>query len=290
LTFFQLLSFVSGLAYLALCLLIAVFRARKECPRESLFGNASTIGPSAEKNGRRFLWSLSASCALSSFLFMPCGTLPSLLSVSGGALAAIGVLALALVFQGGRERAGKWAHRSACVPFSLAVSLAAIAHYARQRGVPGELYALDAYVATPLTSVTDAWEKSGLYALAVASLLALYGALPTRRLPTHEGKSPKADEDFLAALTAELWILATVAFWVCLFFPHSLAYDQVSEISVLGGLALNALIFWGKVLGLKWLLRRLREKWPYDLPFHTLALFVLSGIGAWLLLLDTPVA
>jgi hypothetical protein len=274
--FSRLLGFVSGLAYLTLCLLIAASRARKKCLREE----ASTIGQSAGENDRSVLWSLSASglISLSSFLFMPCGTLPSLLSVSGGALAVIGTLALAPVFRDGWARSRGWR-----LPLCLAVSLAAIAHCARQRGLPGELYALDAYVSMPFMSVTDAWGKSGLCLLAAASLFALYGALPAQQRSTR-------GESLLATLVAEVWMLAAIGFWVCLFFPHSLAYGRIPEISVLGKLALDALVFWGKVLGLAWLLGGAREKWPHDLPFHTATLCALSGIGVWLLLLDTPVA
>ncbi|MDR2614769.1 MAG: hypothetical protein LBC91_05560 [Candidatus Accumulibacter sp.] len=295
---FQALSVVSGLAYLALCLLIAVSRAWGKCPREGGSEKAFIIVPPVEENGGRFLSPLSLSClvSLSSFLFMPCGTLSSLLPASGGALVILGGLTLALVLRGVRERvrgvreSREWAYRQVCVPLCLAVSLAAVAHYARQRGVPGELYALDAYVAMPLTSVTDAWGKSGLCVLAVASLLALYGALPARRLPSGEEKRPEAGDAFLATLAAEIWMLAAITFWVCLFFPHSLACGRVPMISALGGLALNALIFWGKVLGLEWLLEKLREKCSRDLPFHAPVLLTLSGLGAGLLLLDAPAA
>ncbi|MDR1661900.1 MAG: hypothetical protein LBR95_05660 [Azoarcus sp.] len=286
---FQPLGFVSALAYLALCLLIAASRAWEKCPREGLFENTSITEQSAGESSRHFLCSLSASCliSLSSFLFMPCGTLPSLLSASGGALVVVGTLAVAPGFWGGWAKTGKGWARRAGVAFCLGVSLFAIARYARQRGIPGELYALDAYVATPLMGVTDAWEKWGLHALAAASLLALCGALPAPRLSARGEKLPESGEAFLAALAAELWMLAAIVFWICLFFPyafsHFLDYHAPgSWIFSVGGFALDALIFWVKALGLEWGLGRMREKW-LRVPFHASIPFALLALGAWLL-------
>jgi hypothetical protein len=261
---FQPLGFLSGLAYLALCLLIAASCAQRKCPRDA------SAGPRPAENGGR----LSASCliSLSSFLFLPCGALPSLLSAPVGALAVVAALAAAPGL-GGRE--WKWARRAGAA-FCLGVSLWAIARYARQRGIPGELYALDAYTATPLLGVAEAREKAGLCLLAAASLLALYGAALAR---LHA-------RGVLAALAAELWMLAAIAFWICLFFPYSfshfLAYASGSWILSVGGFLLDALVFWGKALGLEWLLSKLQEKWPRD-PVHASIPLALLAPGAWLL-------
>ncbi|MDR0379312.1 MAG: hypothetical protein LBI62_05120 [Candidatus Accumulibacter sp.] len=232
---FQFFGFLSGLAYLALCLLIAVPGARK-----------SVLSSAAEKDGGYFLPFVSCLICLTLFLFMPCGTFPALLPFSGGALIVVAGLALAPGFRSGQGRWGERLRRQACVPLCFAVSLMAMAHYARQRGIPGALYALDTYVNMPVMSVTEGWETPGVCLLAVLSLLALCRVLPVR-LPV----SGDAGEAFLSALSAELWSLAAIALWVCLFFPFSFAFDQASSISAVGGLALNALVFWVKVLGLK---------------------------------------
>ncbi|MDR0439461.1 MAG: hypothetical protein LBI59_00530, partial [Candidatus Accumulibacter sp.] len=47
---------------------------------------------------------------------------------------------------------------------------------------------------------------------------------------------------------------------------------------------LNALFFWAKVLAVKWLLEKLREKYPRGAPFHASISLILWGIGACLLL------
>ncbi|MDR2788327.1 MAG: hypothetical protein LBD06_08215 [Candidatus Accumulibacter sp.] len=279
---FQPLSFLSGLAYLALCLLIAASGARKKCLRDGLSGSEFTIRHWAGENGGRFLSFVSCLISLSSFLLMPCGTFPSLFPVSGGALIVIGALAVAPGFRGG----WKWARRQGIAPLFLGVSLAVIARHARQRGVPGDPYALDAYVSMPIIGVAEGTEKAAVCILAVVSLLALRKALPARRFLAFGENFLRDGDAFPGALAAELWMLAVVGFWVCLFFPYSFTHRPVSEISALGGLALNALIFWGKVLGLKWLLGSLREKWPRDPPLHVWVLFALLGLGVWPLLFD----
>ncbi|MDR3220937.1 MAG: hypothetical protein LBU46_02860 [Candidatus Accumulibacter sp.] len=282
---FQPLGFLSGLAYLALCLLIAASGARKKCRFDfSDPAEASTIGQLAGESGQpppvsrspksSFLLSVSCLISLSSFLFMPCGTLPSLFPDAGGALIALGGLAAALGFRGCAAM-----RRQGCVALCLGVSLAVIARYAQQRGVPGELYALDAYVAMPIVGVAEGGALPGVCILALASLFALRQASPARNANPLGG-----GEALLAALAAELWMLAAIGFWVGLFFPFSFAFGQLSEVSALGGLALNALVFWGKVLGLEWLLGKLREKWPHDTPRHASILVALLALGVWLLL------
>jgi hypothetical protein len=229
---FQFFGFLSGLAYLALCLLIAVPGARKNVPPST-----------AEKGGGHFLPSISCLICLTLFLFMPCGTLPALLPFSGGASIVVAGLALAPGF---RRCSGKCLCRQIVAPLCFAVSLMVIAHHAQQRGIPGALYALDTYVNMPVMSVTEGWEIPGVCLLAALSLFALYHAL-SARVPV----SGDAGEAFLSALSAELWSLAAIAFWVCLFFPFSFGFGQTSAIPVVGEFALNALVFWGKVLGLK---------------------------------------
>jgi hypothetical protein len=294
---FQLSSVLSGLAYLALCLLIASFRAWGECLRDGAIqghdykasdeessageGDRSSLAPPSPQSS--FLSSASCLISLSLFLLMPCGTLPSLLPVSLGASIVVIGLAAAL----GLGDGWKWIRRQAGVPLCLGVSLAVIARYVRERGVPGELYALDAYVAMPVVGVAEGAGRLGVCLLAAASLLAIWRAMPARRGAV-SGRQPLAGgETLLAALAGELWTLAAIAFWVCLFFPASFAFGEAQEVAVLGGSALNALLFWAKVLAVEWLPGRLREKCPLGAPLHALIPVALLGLGAWLLL-DAP--
>jgi hypothetical protein len=284
---FHPLGFLSSLAYLALCLLIAASGAWKKYQRGNDPTDASTIGQFAGEDSRlsppslfpRVLLSISCLISLSSFLFLPCGTLPSLFPFSGNALLAVGGLMLALGF---RSISGGWdvARRQWRTPLCLGVSLIVIARYAQQRGVPGDLYTLDAYVAMPIIGAAEGVGKLGVGVLAVASLFALWSA--AGRVSSSEEKPKRAGETLFAVLASELWMLAAIGFWICLFSPFSFAYNQDSEISSLAGLALNALFFWGKVLGLEWLLGKGRGKSPRNMPFHVL--IILLGLGAWLLL------
>jgi hypothetical protein len=187
---FHPLGFLSCLAYLALCLLIAASGAWKKYLRGNAPTDASTIGQLAREDDRQSSssffptvslsssFSLFISCLISlfSFLFLPCGALPSLFPFFGNALFAVGGLALALGFRGvsgggGAPRRQWWA------PLCLGVSLIVIARYAQQRGVPGDLYTLDAYVAMPIIGAAEGVGKLGVGVLAAASLLALWNAL-----------------------------------------------------------------------------------------------------------------
>jgi hypothetical protein len=261
------LDILSGLAYLAVCLLIAMYGARKRCPPEE----------STPENGESLPLSpplfLSCLVSLLFFLFIPCGVLPSLLPVSCGALLAIGGLIVASGFLALSE-GWKAAYRRAWAPLSLGVSLAVIARYGEHRGVPGDLFTLDAYVAMPIVGAAEGMGKAGVCILAAASLFALWISF--------EEKPPAEGQALPTALAAELWALAAAAFWVCLFFPFSFASSGGVESSELAGSVLDALVFWGKVLGLRWFLgqrRKFRSTWV-----HGAILLVFLEIGAWLLL------
>jgi hypothetical protein len=284
---FHPLDFLSCLTYLAFCLLIAASGAWKKYLRGSDLTDVSTIGQLAGEDDRQWPPPLLISCLISlfSFLFLPCGTLPSLFPFSGNALLAVGSLALAPGFRG---ISGGWevARRQWRVPLCFGVSLMLIARYAQQRGVPGDLYTLDAYVAMPIIGAAEGVGKLGIGVLAAASLLALRRV--GGQVPSSEEKlaGPGVSKTLLAVLASELWMLVAIGFWVCLFFPFSFAYEQDSEIFGLFGLALNALFFWCKVLGLEWVLGK---KWgeerkisPQGIPFHVLIMLLV--LGAWLLL------
>jgi hypothetical protein len=295
---FHSLGFLSSLAYLALCLLIAASRAGKKYQRGGELTDvtdASTIRQLTGESGRQsspflsptVLLFMSGLISLISFLFLPCGTLPSLFPVSGSALLVLGGLALALGFRCIRCMSGGWnvLRRQCWTPLCLGISLAVIARYAQQRGVPGDLHTLDAYVSMPIIGAAEGVGKLGVGVLAAASLLALWDAAGQ---VFSERKPADAGETLFAALVAELWMLAAIGFWVCLFFPFSFTYSPDSEVASLVGVALNALFFWGKVLGLEWVLGKQQGKWqekfPRGIPFYGLILFMLSSFGAWLLL------
>jgi hypothetical protein len=235
--------------------------------------------PTGKNGGPTVALFLSCLFPLSSFLFIPCGTLPSLVPASIGALIAVGALVATPCLRG-----WQWIRHLGGAPLCLGASLAVIARYARERGVPGNLYALDTYVAMPVVGVTEGMGKLGFCILGAVSLFVLWRALPERRLPASGEKSLAGGDALLAALAGELWMLAAIAFWVCLFFPASFALGGRSGIATLGGLALNALFFWAKVLAVEWLLEKLREKYPRGAPFHAAIPAALLGIGAWLLL------
>ena len=199
---FHFSGLLSGLAYLAFCLLVAASRAGKKYRRD-----ASTIGQDGGESPA--LPSVSCLISLFSFLFLPCGALPSLFPVSGGALLAAGGLTLALGFRGWNAPRRQW-----WIPFCLGVSLTVIARYAQQRGVPGDLFTLDAYVAMPVFGAAEGAWKPGVGVLAAASLLALCPA--SNRKPS--------GETLPDALAAELWMLLALGFWVGLFFPFSFAF------------------------------------------------------------------
>ncbi len=289
-------GFISGLAYLALCLLTAGACAWRKCHHlhqasqeaaEDLSAN-STIDQLARKSGLPpvfpLLLSLSISglIALLSFLFMPCGTLPAFSAASHASLA---VLAGLFVSLGTQAAACGWATLRCrwLVPSCLGVSMVAMAQYAEQRGIPGGLYALDTYVAMPLMAVADGRERLGMGMLALASLLALWKAAPARPAVKNEYGSDEMDRVFFKAWVSQLWMLAAIGFWVCLFFPFQLVPDAGTGMYVLGSFAANAFLFWGKLLALNWLLGWFKEVGLRIVPFLAPVLSVLVCAGAWLL-------
>jgi hypothetical protein len=119
----------------------------------------------------------------------------------------------------------------------LGISLALLALYARQRGLPGDLLSLDSYAAMPLRELTESREKIGLLLLASACLLACLrerrDALP---LPLAENTPEPAD----TGLPGELSRLAACAFLLCLFMPLNFLRAPGSPVAIF---LLNAAFF-----------------------------------------------
>jgi hypothetical protein len=183
-----------------------------------------------------------------------------------------GALALGLLAVSAGCSAGCLGGWRACVshvqPFArLGLALAISAWYARQRGVPGDLLSLDAYVAMPLAGAAES--------PAVAAGLALLGlgALPLIR-------------DETADLAASLRHLAGLAVWICLFLPVCPARDLgLGDVAGFApGFALDALYFWGKILALDFVLRLAAARVPPRLSPRLAAVQTsCAAVGAFLL-------
>ena len=287
------LSFLSGLAYLALCLLIACFCAWQKTLHfrntQTEHGDTSgefTVGqfslqseesptfptPSHQSIPSLFLSGL---ILLLTFLFLPCGILPAFLPIPYGAAFILVALFISLGIQTTFTAVKKEGQQRWPVPFCLSISIVSIASYAQQRGIPGELYSLDTYVAMPPIGVMGNVEKSGTILLALASLLALWKASPAGLT---ENKPADAKIVLLEALVSELWMLAAIGFWVCLFFPVSLMNDYRGGIAGIGNITVNTFFFWGKVLALNFLFFWSKDKFPMNRSFFT-TLFVLLCAG-----------
>ena len=242
-------------------------------------GVAQSI-PEQHTQSSRLARTLAACVAFASFLAIPLGSLPALLPFSWGALAVPACLALASGF------AGEWrwdgaTRRQARVLAFLGLSLALFAWYARQRGVPGELFSLDSYAATPLAGLMGWGERLGMLLLALALLLAVRdvqqdlasGLARVTRLEPGEARAAVA-----SALVRQIWILAVLGMTVCLFAPFSPAgWLGMSGIT---GTAADALFFWLKVLLADHALWLAGNKLPQLSVCRSWAQMLLAGLGA----------
>jgi len=279
---FRLLNVLFALAYFALCALLAAVCIRAKA--RALFSRAldgiEQPAPGHHTQGSRLPLSLASSAALAAFLWIPLGSLPTLFPFSWGALAVPACLALASGF------AGEWSwdgatRRQARVLAFLGLSLALFAWYARQRGVPGELFSLDSYMATPLAGLMEWRERLGMLLLALALLLAVRDVqqnlaselVQVTRLDPGEARAVVA-----SALVRQIWILAALGMAVCLFAPFSPA-GWLGMVGITGTVA-DALFFWLKVLladHTLWLTGNKLPRLSVCLPW---AQILLAGLGA----------
>ena len=251
---------LSGLACFLFCVLLAAIGVRAKVrvllERVSVYESglpviAESITQPAPNNhiqDKRLAVSMTSSAVLFAFLWLPLGSLPPLFSFSWGALALLGSLAVATGLEGGWHWDGV-TRRKTLVLAWLAFSLMFFAWYARQRGVPGELFSLDSYVVTPLADIMGWQGKFGMLLLALAFLLALRGvqqdlASGLVRIARLEGD--EARTTIILALVRQIWIFAVLGVAVCLFVP----FCPAGRLGMSGvtGIVTDVLTFWLKVL------------------------------------------
>jgi len=279
----RLLEIFFSIACFALCTLLAAacVRAKARALLDHDPDESSQSEPQHRTQGSRLALSLAAFTALAAFLGIPFGTLPALLSFKGwGALVVLACLTLASGF------AGEWKwdaamRRRTCVLVFLGLSLALCVWYARQKGMPGELFSLDTYVVTPLAGLMGRWERLGMLLLALVLLFAVRdvqqdlasGLAWLTRLEPSEARAAVS-----WALAGQVWILAVLGVAVCLFVPFSpAAWLGMSGVT---GMVVNVLLFWLKVLivdHVLWLARNTLPQLSARLPW---AQVLLAGLGA----------
>jgi hypothetical protein len=289
---FHFLELLSGLACFVFCGVLAAVCVRTKL--RSLLGRApgqesgpfampDSITQAAPKNHKqdgRLVTSLAACAALFAFLGMPLGSLPALVPFSWGGLAVLGCLAFAL----GCEQNWRWDGATRRKAYSLAflgLSLSLFAWYARQRGMPGELFSLDSYVAMPLAGLMGWRERIGMLLLALVFLLTVRNvqqdlASGLALVPRLEHGETRAA--VVAALLRQIWILAVLGVAVCLFVPFCPA--GWLGISGVTGVAVDALVFWLKVLIADHVLWLAANAFPQAFARLSLAHIPLAGIGA----------
>jgi len=197
-----------------------------------------------------------------------------------GGPAALGCLALASGFAGDWRWDGA-AQRKARVLAPLALSLALFAWYARQRGMPGELFSLDSYVVTPLAGIMEWQGRLGMALLASALLLAvrdvqrdmISGLAQVTRLEADAARAV-----VVSALVRQIWIFAVLGVALCLFAP--LCPAGWLGMSGVTGVAADALFFWLKVLLADHAVWLAADKLPQASVRLPSAQVPLAGLGA----------
>jgi hypothetical protein len=289
---FHVLELLSGLACCVFCSLLAAVcvrakarallgRAPGQAPR--LSASLDTIAQPAPKShtqGSRLSLSLASCAALAAFVWIPLGSLPALFPAAWGGLAALGCLALASGFAGNWRWDGATRNKARVLAL-LALSLALFAWYARQRGMPGELFSLDSYAATPLAGLMEWRGRLGMALLASALLFAvrdvqldlLSWLAPVTRLEVEEARAA-----VVSALVRQIWIFAVLGVALCLFAPFCPAgWFGMSGVT---GIAADALFFWLKVLLADHAIWLAANKLPQTFVLQPPAQALLAGLGA----------
>lgn len=203
--------------------------------------------------------------ALAALLGIPPGPLPALAGSAGGACALGGLLLGSLALPPALRRAG------VCAVLLLAAAMGLCAAFARQAGVPGDLWTLDAYAALPLPMLAQGWTCAGLLTLALVSLWGLWRA--TEAVPaamseitpssTPGPTSGSTPESLSARVRCRLWLWAALGVWVALFWPTGLT--AMLPVPLLPGIALDVGYFFAKLfclsLALTWARRAAQRRW-----------------------------
>ena len=287
---FHWFEILSGLACWVFCALLAAVCLRAKL--RALLDRAREPGQSAATDsiaqptpkdhtqGGRLAVSLASGAALAAFLWIPLGSLPALFPLSWSGFAVLGSLALSLGFE------EDWAWRAAtrrklCALALLGVSLALFAWYGRQRGVPGELFALDSYVATPLAALMGWQGRLGMLLLVLALLLVLRDVqrdLASGLAGVMSLEAGEARAVVIAGLTRQVWILAVLGMAVCLFAPVCPAgWIGMSGVT---GIGVDALFFWLKLLIADHALWLTENRLPRLSDCAPWVQFLLAGLGA----------
>ena len=289
---FHVLELLSGLACVVFCALLAAVCVRAKLrtlldraqeQESGLPASQDKITQSTPKSytqRSRLAITLAACAGMIAFLGMPFGSLPSLLPFRWGGLVVLGCLALALGFEGEWTWDGA-ARRKTRALALLGLALALFAWYARQRGVPGELFSLDSYMATPLAGLMGWQGWLGMLLLALAILLAVRdvqqdlasGLARLTRLAPDEARAA-----VILALVRQIWILAVLGVAACLFAP--LYPTGLLGMSGVAGIAADALVFWLKLLIADHVLWLTAKTLPQTSVWLPRAQVLLTGCGA----------
>lgn len=197
-------------------------------------------------------------CALAGFLLLPTGSFPAYIPCAAAIPVWLILFATACATLGlatGQDRGRAWTALS--TPLVAGLAFAVCARYAWLHGFPGNIWAMDVYVALPLYTGADAVHIAGFGCLATA--MVLQGAA-----------LPQGTPAFSACVR-----LAAAQFTVCLLFPAlpSRLWTLPALPALLADTALNG----GLVLGVYLLFHLIQRG-------HGLNVLVLLMLGAGLCL------
>ncbi|MBL3593774.1 MAG: NADH-quinone oxidoreductase subunit H [Synergistaceae bacterium] len=200
---------------------------------------------------------IAGALSLTTFLYMPVGSLPPVLTGGGDLILVVTLLflaSLALVLGGsasdeatsGFDVEGELT-LLAVSSLPLAVVLSSLAWFAYRQGLPGAPFSLETFVAKPVWIVPSWSGLLGTFILMVAFLCLLPLQAGSLRLDLFEGLEVRYSGRglLLFRLARYFRSLALSALAVSLFFPGSLGRWLGLQESVL--LAIDFLFFWVKV-------------------------------------------